>query len=52
MIFITESKITSMFPSICKSEKYIHMKFDNVIATSWKSYGFIKTMQMLRIDIT
>ena len=42
VIFITESKITSMFPSICKSEKYIHMKFDNVIATSWKSYGFIK----------
>lgn len=42
IIFITENKITSTFPNICKSEKYIHMKFDNAIATSWKSYSFIK----------
>lgn len=42
VVFITENQIASSFPIICKSEKYINMKFDNAIATSWKSYSFIK----------
>lgn len=42
VMFITENKMELDFPTICKSEKYIHMKIDNAIATSWKSYSYIK----------
>ncbi len=42
VVFINENQINSEFPVICKAEKYINMKFDNAIATSWKSYCFIK----------
>lgn len=42
VVFITENQDVDAFPVIHKSEKYIYMKLDNAIATSWKSYGFIK----------
>lgn len=42
VVIISEDQIVSGLPVICKSEKYINMKFDNAIATSWKSYYFIK----------
>lgn len=43
VVFITENQTEIGFPAICKAEKYIHMKFDNAIATSWKSYSYIKS---------
>lgn len=43
VVYISENQMTAAFPVICKSEKYINMKFDNAIATSWKSYSFIKS---------
>lgn len=42
VVFISEDQIGLEFPVIRKSEKYINMKFDNAVATSWKSYCFIK----------
>lgn len=43
VVCITEEQIEVDFPTIRKSEKYIHTKFDNAIATSWKSYIYIKS---------
>lgn len=42
VVMIAENKIISKLPVICKSQKYIAMKFDNALATSWKSYNYIK----------
>jgi len=37
-----------IFPLINKSEKYIYMKFDNAIATSWKAYNDMKAYMEIK----
>lgn len=48
VVFITENQTVDSFPMIRKSEKYIYMKFDNAIATSWKSFGYIKSYAAIK----